>query len=309
MNLKHIILTLSTAIVFFSCQKENDYLNNSVPVANAGTSQTITLPTNTVTVNGSGADADGEVVAYLWSQVDGPKETVIINPGSPSTVIKNLVEGVYTFQLMVTDDAGATGVDTMKVTVVNPPSTTATILDLFELKVLLDGGQDFTQLGSTDDIVLTAWTRGGGSFDVRSLLKFDFSSIPAGAKVISANLYLYSYPAPMHNGNLVNANFGTNNSFVVQQITSAWTFPGITWHNLPGVNTTNQLVVPHTAQSMLDLNLDVTNMVSSMVDGNANHGFLLKLQDQNAYTSRIFVSGKTTVHTAKKPKLVVVYQK
>lgn len=309
MNLKKIFLPLvALVIVLSSCQKENDYLNNSVPVANAGLSQTITLPTNMVTVNGTGADADGEVVAYLWSQVAGPKETIIVNPGSPSTQIKDLTEGVYTFQLMVTDDAGATGVDTMKVTVARPQTTTSTILDLFELKILREGTQDFTQLGSTDDIVLEAWTKNGGNFDLRSVLKFDFASIPAGAKIVSANLHLYSYPAPMYNGDLVNANTGANNSFVVQQITSAWTFPGITWFNQPSVNTANQVIVPHAAQPMLDVNVDVTNIVSAMVTNNANYGFLLKLQQEIIHTSRIFVSGKTTVHTAKKPKLVVVYQ-
>lgn len=307
--IRSVKLFLLVAIVSLiaSCQKENDYLNNSVPVVNAGLSQTITLPTNSTTLTGTAVDADGDVVAYLWSQVDGPSESVIVNPGSPTTLVKGLVEGSYTFQLMATDNDGATGVDTLKVSVLKPKITSVTITDLAELKVLRHGVQDQTHTGS-QDIVIEAWTSGGINYDVRSVLKFNLSSIPANAKILSATLSLYSYPTPTLNGNLIDANHGANNSFTVQQISSQWTFPGVTWYNQPATTTTNQVVVPATAQSNLDLNLDVTNMVSSMVNNNANNGFLLKLQNEVQLNCRIFVSGTNTAHTSKKPKLVVVYE-
>ncbi|HMU46596.1 MAG TPA: hypothetical protein PKC72_09520, partial [Chitinophagaceae bacterium] len=41
---------------------------NQSPTANAGPDQTITLPVNTVTVNGSGTDPDGTITAYLWTK-------------------------------------------------------------------------------------------------------------------------------------------------------------------------------------------------------------------------------------------------
>ena len=44
---------------------------NIPPVANAGSDQTITLPTNTALLNGSAADADGTVVSYLWTKISG----------------------------------------------------------------------------------------------------------------------------------------------------------------------------------------------------------------------------------------------
>jgi hypothetical protein len=302
-----LFICLATILLLTGCQKENDYLNNSVPVVNAGLSQTITLPTNSITLTGTGADADGDVVAYLWSQVDGPSESVIVNPGSATTMVKNLIEGSYIFQLMATDNGGATGVDTLKVTVLKPKITSVTITDLTELKVLRHGVQDYTQVG-LQDIVIEAWTHGGVNYDVRSLLKFNLSTIPANAKIISATLSLYSYPTPTLNGNLIDANHGANNSFTVQQVTSQWTFPGVTWYNQPGTTTTNQVVVPATAQSNLDLNLDVTNMVSLMVNNSANNGFLLKLQNEVQLNCRIFVSGSNAAHASKKPKLVVVYE-
>lgn len=310
MNLKHIILTLSIAIITFSCQKENDYLNNSVPVANAGTSHTITLPTNTVTVNGAGADADGNIVAYLWSQVNGPKESIIVNPGSPSTLIKDLIEGDYIFQLMVTDNAGATGVDTVKVKVNKPLVTSLTLApknNPGDIKVINSDGTDETNPVSPD-IVLAAWTKNAGGYYARALLKFDLSSIPASATIISAKLNLFSYPPPVLNGNLVDANHGSNNSFVVQQASSNWSYPGLTWFNQPTGNASTQLVVPSTTLSSLDVSLDVKALVSNMVSNNTNHGFLLKLVNESIYTSRIFVSSHSAINPTKVPQLVIEYQ-
>lgn len=111
-----ILFILSILIVSFSCQKDPDQTENQVPVANAGPAQSITI-SQTLTLSGSGTDADGQVVAYLWSQVKGPSSVVIETPGSPVTTVTNFTTGYYLFQLMVTDDKGAVGVDTISVTV------------------------------------------------------------------------------------------------------------------------------------------------------------------------------------------------
>ena len=41
---------------------------NIPPVANAGVDQIITLPTNTVSLNGSGTDADGTIVSLFMDK-------------------------------------------------------------------------------------------------------------------------------------------------------------------------------------------------------------------------------------------------
>src|SRR5687768_1993200 len=108
-------------LVGVSCTKEITeqimQLGNKVPVANAGPSKTILEPLDSVVVVGSGSDSAGHIVAYLWSKVSGPPSYFIVNPGSATTSIKNLTPGTYVFQLMVTDNDGATGVDTMSVRV------------------------------------------------------------------------------------------------------------------------------------------------------------------------------------------------
>ena len=85
---------------------------NIPPTANAGTDQTITLPTNTVSLNGSGTDADGSISAYNWTKISGPSAGTITNTTSAATSVTGLVQGVYQFELKVTDNNGATGLDT-----------------------------------------------------------------------------------------------------------------------------------------------------------------------------------------------------
>ena len=100
----------------------NATIPNQAPTANAGSDQTITLPANSLTLNGSGTDPDGTITAYQWTKIAGPATFTIISPAQASTVINNLVEGVYQFELRVTDNQGAFGISTVIVTVNAAPS-------------------------------------------------------------------------------------------------------------------------------------------------------------------------------------------
>lgn len=305
-SLVALCLLLSVA----GCKKDDDFVENKVPVAEAGPAKSLTISDESVNVTGSGTDADGNVVAYLWSQVSGPAASTIVNPGSASTAIKFKTMGSYVFQLMVTDNKGATGVDSVAITVTDAVVKTLTLQPAAnpnEVNLIIEDGVNLSGL-STIDLPVEAWTRNNKSFTVRSLIKFDLSTIAATAQIVSANLYLYSYPNPPGNGNLTDANFGTGNGMYVQQVSAPWSPSTVTWANQPSGSTANQISVAHTTQSNLDLNLDVTNMVSSMVSGNANYGFLVKLQNEVTYNSRIMVSSRNTTYTTKYPKLVVVYK-
>lgn len=92
---------------------------NTAPIANAGSNQTITLPTSTATLTGSGSDSDGTITGYAWTQISGTTVT-ITTPSSQNTTVTGLsATGLYTFRLTVTDNGGLTG--TSDVTIqVNP---------------------------------------------------------------------------------------------------------------------------------------------------------------------------------------------
>lgn len=95
---------------------------NNAPLANAGADKSITLPANSITLTGSGSDADGGTLTYRWTKISGPAAYAISNPTAASTAVTGLTAGEYQFQLEVTDPEGLTGKDIAKVTVLNPPN-------------------------------------------------------------------------------------------------------------------------------------------------------------------------------------------
>jgi hypothetical protein len=96
---------------------------NQSPTAAAGTDQTITLPTSSVTVDGSSSsDPDGTISTYEWTKTSGPVTYTIVSPNSASTNITGLVAGTYVFTLTVTDNDSATDTDTITITVNAEPS-------------------------------------------------------------------------------------------------------------------------------------------------------------------------------------------
>lgn len=95
---------------------------NNAPVSNAGLDQTISLPSNSVTLNGSGSDVDGSISGYLWEKISGPGSSTISNVNIANPVVNSLIEGVHTFRLTVTDNRGATATDNVVITVSAAPS-------------------------------------------------------------------------------------------------------------------------------------------------------------------------------------------
>jgi len=116
---------------------------NQPPAANAGADKNIKLPTNSVTLTGSGSDADGTISSYLWTKISGPSQFTIASPASAQTVVNNLAAGVYQFELKVTDNKFTSRTDTVAVTVISlvnkAPSVNAeTIKRLHCLLTVLD---------------------------------------------------------------------------------------------------------------------------------------------------------------------------
>ena len=314
--LRTFLFATLSVIFFSSCQNEAAELINaashSTPVANAGPSRSITLPTNTVTLNGSGSSANGPITGYLWSMVSGPNTATIQTPGSATTVISNLVQGNYVFQLMVIDSAGYTGLDSASVQVAGVPAPVPVTLTLQPVnntqEYLFSGGPAINQSGHAFEVAAGAWTNGGNIFNERGVLRFDFTSIPVGATIVSAKLSLYSTLTP-NGGDQINANSGTNNAFFIKRISTPWSTTGATWANQPPTTTVNQVSVPHTNLPFLDIiDLDIKNLVVDL-QASGNYGMMMILQNEVAYNIRQFYSSYSpTAGATKYPKLVIVYQ-
>jgi hypothetical protein len=95
---------------------------NQAPTADAGADQTVEEGM-TVTLDGSNSwDADGAVVSYSWTQVDGLAVTLSETWTAQPTFTAPDVsadEASLTFQLTVTDDGGLQSADTCVVDVLN----------------------------------------------------------------------------------------------------------------------------------------------------------------------------------------------
>ena len=102
---------------------------NIRPTSDAGPDQTITLPTSSVTVNGTAADSDGTVVSNTWRRISGPKQPSITSFTSRNTTITNMtVAGTYVFWFNATDDKGAGASDEILITVKAADAGTSTCI-------------------------------------------------------------------------------------------------------------------------------------------------------------------------------------
>jgi beta-glucosidase len=95
------------------------------PVADAGADQTISLPTNCATLDGSrSSDPNGTITAYAWTQVSGPNTATLTGAATAQLRACNLVVGTYSFQLSVTDNSGVKATDNVSVTILAAPDFT-----------------------------------------------------------------------------------------------------------------------------------------------------------------------------------------
>src|SRR4051812_6400686 len=98
LNFSSVILL--TCILFqtsckreLSCESCNEK-NNQPPIAKAGPDQIITLPKDSILLDGSAStDPDGSIATYAWSKISGPASFVILHAADSITLVKSLVVG------------------------------------------------------------------------------------------------------------------------------------------------------------------------------------------------------------------------
>ena len=112
---------------------------NQAPTANAGPDKTVSDSDGTgaepVTLIGSGTDPDGTIASYEWKE----GATVL---GTAATITSNFLVGTHTVTLTVKDDGGATGTDTVLVTVQANQAPIVEFSDSFEDATLNKWVQD-----------------------------------------------------------------------------------------------------------------------------------------------------------------------
>ena len=73
------------------------------------------------------SDPDGKISGWQWTKISGPSSSNITNANAAQTPVIDLVQGVYLFELKVTDAGALFDRDTIQVTVMavnQPPACT-----------------------------------------------------------------------------------------------------------------------------------------------------------------------------------------
>lgn len=138
----------------------------SAPVASAGSDKTITLPTNSLYLQGSATASDG-VGSYQWTKVSGGAASL---SGQTTSKLRayNLVAGTYVFRLTVKDKSGKADSDDVTVTVKSATTSTnaAPVANAGSDKTLTLPTNSIKLYGSAKDsdgkIASYKWTQYGG---------------------------------------------------------------------------------------------------------------------------------------------------
>jgi len=161
--------------------------------------------------------------------------------------------------------------------------------------------------GDHPDFTVLAWTNGGTPVISRSVIDFDFSSIPSGSTITSAYLSLYNNSTSPNNDGQHASTDGPNTA-VLRRITSNWDEFTVNWNNQPSTSTANEVQLPESTNANQDyLDVDVTLLIQDIIDNpSTNFGFMISLETEEYYRCMILSSSDHSDST-KHPKLIVTY--
>lgn len=180
MPIRLLSVLLLALLAVLSCQKESscEGCDNLSPVARAGPDHFLSLPTDSLLLDGSSSsDPDGTIVLYEWEKFSGPASFNIATAAADKTMVRNLVRGVYEFVLTVQDNYGLSSRDTMSVTVVAVGTT--------NLPPIANAGSDQTILVSADSVLL----KGSGTDPDGSIVGYRWSKLsgPSSVTIVNPN--------------------------------------------------------------------------------------------------------------------------
>lgn len=108
-----------------------------LPVANAGSSKTVSLPLSVATLDAS--LSTGIISTYTWTMVSGPNTPTLTGANAPIATVSNLIIGTYVFRITLNGGSN----DTMRV-FVNPIPSVGTGTTVFTAQTPAGGGNTLT---------------------------------------------------------------------------------------------------------------------------------------------------------------------
>jgi RHS repeat-associated protein len=158
--------------------------------------------------------------------------------------------------------------------------------------------------GSSYLIYAHAWTKRGIPKYTRTYIQFDFSALPALARISKAELYLTNDGKPHSGGS--RPRYSVSSS-MLSRVIEPWNEHSITWATKPQVTTEKQHWVKAPTNAYSPLNEDITALVKAVLNSvEGNCGFELKMSPEQRYRSARYAS---TQHSdpSRWPKLTITY--
>ena len=160
---------------------------NTAPTVSAGGDKTLTLPANSLYIQGTASDADG-IASYQWTKIAGG--TASLSGYSTSKLhASNLVAGTYTFRLTVKDNKGASKYDDVKVTVNSATNAPPVVNAGADKTITLPNHSVYLTGTASDDgsIVSVRWTK---IYGVGGALE-GYTTLKARAYYLKQGTYIY----------------------------------------------------------------------------------------------------------------------
>jgi len=169
-----------------------------------------------------------------------------------------------------------------------------------------------TNYGNTVFEAIEAWTQGGSNRIQRSLIDFDYSTIPAGATITSAKLTLYADTTYNYSAGSVppgHSQLSGSNAWNLARVTSAWDEQTVTWNTMPSIDAKSYLSLPASTSASESYSIDVTTFVKDEIaNPTIYYGFLLYLVTEIPYRAVYFYSSDGS-YAALHPVLAIEYTK
>jgi hypothetical protein len=166
-------------------------------------------------------------------------------------------------------------------------------------------GHNTINFGTITDFMACAWTNSGNVANIRGLIHFDLSAIPAGATITHAHLNLFFNPTSLNDGH---STLSGPNTCLLQRITSPWDETTVTWDTQPTTTTVGQVLIPATTTNNQNYgNINVTGLIDYFYNNpSQNYGMMLRQQTEVYYRSMLFASSDHT-NPLLWPELIVYY--
>ena len=198
-------------------------------------------------------------------------------------------------------------------TTTTPGSYTVTLQPGAEgLDAVVNSNNPTANYGNDVSEAIEAWTQSGANRIQRSLIDFDYSSIPTGATITKATLTLYADTTTNYSAGSVpvgHSQLSGSNAWNLSRVTSAWNEQTVTWNTMPTIDATTTLSLPASTSVSESYTIDLTTFVKAEIaNPTAYYGFMMNLVIESPYRAVYFYSsdGKyPTLH----PTMVVEYTK